>query len=322
MSKLPPQLPAVTRRALFEIERLEDRRLLTASGPHIPPYYYTITTPAADVSQQGSAMEVTIGQHPNGAFAVPKGPITVNFSASLATKTSTGVPIPLPASAADTFTPVSEALTFPAGAASQTVRVPINTGAANPDSVPIQLTVSGSNGQEVAGTTVNLVPGSPGTLAPPLPVITSAHLAVQRRTVTSIVLTFSQPMAPATVENVDDYYVTTFTTHQSLAQKAAGAFDTITQTWTFQNTDSETSARIRLMAAQYDPTTNTVTLIPRKPLSASMLYEISNAQQFLTDQQGNAIAGSGGPGLFAFTLKGARVLNWPAPQPVSISGGN
>jgi hypothetical protein len=63
-------------------------------------------------------------------------------------------------------------------------------------------------------------------------------------------------------------------------------------------------------------------LIPRKPRSASMGYAISNAQHFLTDPKGNAIAGSNGPGLFAFTLRGNRVLNWPAPQPVTISGSN
>ena len=97
-------------------------------------------------------------------------------------------------------------------------------------------------------------------------------------------------MAPATVENVHNYAVSSFhkgsTFLNPLALVApAGFFDTIRQD--------------ALKAADYDPATNTVTLIPRQPFKWSPGYIVQSPRNLaghaLTDLQGNTLfdAGSG-----------------------------
>jgi hypothetical protein len=82
------------------------------------------------VSQQAGGFDVTIARDDAGSAVTP---LTVNFSAG----TDTGVP----GAPVDSFTPVSETVTFPAGVMSETVHVPVNPGAASLGTVPIALGV-------------------------------------------------------------------------------------------------------------------------------------------------------------------------------------
>ncbi len=304
--------------------------LMSGTGhPPRQPYAQTfgIEGPGTYVSQQVGAIDLTITRSviANTLATQEKGvihsnlinlPLTVNFSASLGSTAAGGQPSSLPASASKTFTPVNESITFPAGVKTVTASIPVNAGAANPGSVPVEISVTSSSPDvNPVWRTVYLVNG-PAPL-PPAPVgITNAHLIFDRKTASGISITFSQPMAPASVENVHNYAVIT-RARASLLATLFGPYATT------ESTDDGTFYSIwpvPLKAAQYDPTTNTVTLIPKKPLSASVTYTISDGNpagkdNTLTDAQGNSLQGNPpGTGWFSFTLKGDQSRNWAPPK--------
>jgi hypothetical protein len=332
-----PRRSAARWSALLQVEGLEGRVLLSGLAPHQNSIQKLgIDTPGMYVSQQASSFDVTLGRDAsNGRHNLLNVPLSVNFSASLGSTTSAGDRIALPASASNTFTPVSESITFPAGVAIETVRIPVNPGATNPGLVPIELSVSAaapgvslvSDGGGVPSAVVYLVTG-PAALPPPPAGMTNAHLIVQGKTVSGIAITFSRPMASSSVENVHNYAVT---------KPGPAVTDWLSRQ------SAVLPSPVPLKAALYDPTTYTVTLIPEKPLKTSVLYTIQNAHPVtthntLTDLQGTAVQGYtelpgtaflrgaavqfSGAGTFFFSLKGDRSLNWAAPQPAPIFDGN
>jgi hypothetical protein len=321
------------------VEGLEDRALLSgirgasASLPflltHRPlqqtltfaingsPYYVSQQASAVHyVSQQDGAIDVTItraatGEAPPGNPGIKQEmidlPLTVNFSASLGSPFSQGQPTSLPASASETFTPVNESITFPAGVTTETVQIPVNSDAANPGSVPIQLSASsappGASGASLdlsgADAVLYLVAG-PVAIVPTPTYFIDVHYVVRGKTATGISMTFSHPMSPASVENVHNYAVTT------------GHLEDFYEMFPFGHYKSEVMTPVPLKAARYDPSTNTVILTLKKPRGLGVVYEIRNAtplaKHTLTDLQGNAVQANGsGPGAFYFTLnKGYR----------------
>ncbi len=261
----------------------------------------------------------------NGASVPLTGPLTVDFSASLGSAGIGGQDVSLPASASDTFTPVNESVTFPAGVSTLTVRVPINSGAANPGSVPIELSATSSTpGVLAAFGVVYLVTGA-AALPPPTPAITSAHLIFHGKIGTGIAVTFSQPMAPASVANVHNYAVTTETEYNPAENLLTGLVQLGENPGPFYS-----RWPVPLKAAQYSPTTNTVILIPKRPLKASVVYTIQNADPLtkhaLTDLQGNVLRNiplvSPATGSFTFNLKGSRTDDWAAPEPATVFSGS
>jgi hypothetical protein len=334
--------PCPARRlAFFRVESLEDRALLSANSGASPLPAATpieslaIDTPSSYVSQQATALDVTLvrseseyvrqGGMTNVASVPLTGPLTVNFSASLGTAGIGGQNVSLPASARDTFTPVNESVTFPAGVSTLSVRIPINSGAANPGSVPIELSATSSTpGVLATSGVVYLVTGA-AALPPPTPAIISAHLIFHGKIGTGIAITFSQPMAPASVANVHNYAVTTETEYSPAESLIAGLGSAGESQGPFYS-----RWPVPLKAAQYSPTTNTVTLIPKRPLKASVVYTIQNgdplAKHALTDLQGSALRNipllSPGTGSFTFNLKGTRTDNWAAPEPATVFSGS
>jgi hypothetical protein len=183
-------------------------------------------------------------------------------------------------------------------------------------------------------------------LAQAPPTITSAHLLVQGNAASGIAITFSRPMAPATVENLRDYSVT--------VERLATAYDG----FGLVRYKTPVPVPIRLKAANYDPATNTVILIPRRPLSMSTVYTVQNVlplntARTLTDLQGDPIQGhgplttpnvypaltpaaiargnplsaltlngleGGSPGTFRIVLEGDMSLTWALPRSVTASG--
>jgi hypothetical protein len=339
MSKDHPHHSKASRRALFQVEGLEDRALMSgirgasASLPviltHRPleqtltfaingsPYYVSQQASAVHyVSQQDGAIDVTItraatGVAPRGNAGIKQEmidlPLTVNFTASLASVLSQGQPSSLPASASETFTPVSASITFPAGVTTETVQIPVNPDAANPGSVPIQLSansaspgVSGATPDLSGASAVLYLVAGPVALVPMPTYFTDVHYVVQGKIATGISMTFSHPMSPASVENVHNYAVTT------------GHLEDFYEVFPFGHYKSEVMVPVPLKAARYDPATNTVTLVVKKPKGLGVVYEIRNATPLskhrLTDLQGNAVQANGsGPGAFYFALnKGYR----------------
>jgi hypothetical protein len=89
------------------------------------------------VSQQADGFNVTIERGDSGGHPDPvDSPLSVVFSASISPATSGGQPTTWSASAAGAVTPVNESVTFPAGVTTETVRIPVNPGAATPARSP------------------------------------------------------------------------------------------------------------------------------------------------------------------------------------------
>jgi hypothetical protein len=312
MSNDRPLPASARRRALFQVERLEDRALMSGlSGATRQSALQTINidTPGEFVSQQASAVDATLIRYTAGVrHDAPSQPLTVNFSVSLGSTTPGGQPISLPASASETFTPVNESVTFPAGVSTETVRVPINSGAANPGMVPVELSVTSSSPRVEGGSTAFYLVTGPAVLPPTPPDITNAHLIVQRKTISGISIKFSQPMAAASVDDVQYY-------------GASYAGPTETEVHFFYSETFNTTGIVRFKAAQYDPATNTLTLIPKKPLNASVLYHFRaadlTANQSPTNLQGTALAGNS-----SFNLEGHQSVKFAALATATIFGGN
>jgi hypothetical protein len=273
--------------------------VMNAAGGSSGVQDVTIRVPSTYISQQASTLDVTLVRTMGSGHGHVKDPLTVDFSAALGSLPG-GVQT-TPDSAGHRFTPVDESVTFPAGQTTETVVVPIKSGAPNPGLVPILLAVMPPT-HKLAGsnTTVYLVSG-PDAIPPS---IISVHM-VKR----GIAVTFSKPMAPATVENVHNYAVV------YAPSKKFGLAD-LTGIGLIQ-TINNTSQTITLKRAIYDPATNTVRLIPRVSLPSSGTYQISSPSslssrranphkaQPLTDLQGNVLSSSGTVG-GAFSISISR----------------
>jgi hypothetical protein len=185
----------------------------------------------------------------------------------------------------------------------ETVRIPINSGATNSGTVPVWIVATATSGYSI-GPAVYLVSG-PDAVPPTM---TSAQVINFGRHASGIAITFSKPMAPATVENVHNYSVSSLQTgNTSLNPLAliapAGYFMKIGYS--------------ALKAAHYDPSTRTVTLIPKQPLISSNGYSVQSPKRrpghVLTDLEGNPLYDSGVGsmnGRFQIFLTGRPSARW------------
>ncbi len=137
MDSLSCRTNARSRRGVFlrtGAEALECRSLLSGTVPGHQDV--EIQVPSAYISQQSSQLDVTLARTSRSGHSDAKGSITVDFSASYSSGTS-----------GQQFTPVDTSVTFPAGQATETVAIPINSSAANPGLVPVDLAVTSSTRQ-------------------------------------------------------------------------------------------------------------------------------------------------------------------------------
>jgi len=242
-------------RACPQAEPLEGRSLLSHVSPRSAPQ-----TPAIHVIQVSprSAAQ-TLGIHVPSAFI---GPDTSEVDVTLTRSSPAGAAgltkrltvafsddyEPIPADPAATHiivdhTGVYKRVTFQPGQASQTIPVPVPAVPPGFGSVQVVLGVSRpfmsfSNWP----TTTSLTVFASADKIPPTIVAT-------KLTPQGLALTFSKPMDASTVQNINNYDVvgippTTFAPVSVLP----------------------TTDTVALQAAVYDPTTQTVTLIPTKPL--------------------------------------------------------
>jgi hypothetical protein len=294
----------VGRRIALFAETLESRTLLSATGrPDV-----AIDVPSAYISQQSSQLDVTLVR----TAASARKSLTVNFSATSGSVTASS---PAPDTTGQPFTPVNATVTFPAGQTTENVVVPINSQAANSGLVPIQLSAS-STGRQARGNTATVY------LASSLAAIPPSITGVQR-VAGGIAVTFSKPMAPATVVDVHNYSVRFAPNQQFSLENLYGvglvqALDTSKKT-------------IPLRRATYDSATNTVTLIPNEPLGTNGSYVISNPPsllskkarpnnaQPLTDLEGNVLnQGGKGGGTFSVTISKGKP--YAVASPVLFDG--
>jgi hypothetical protein len=306
----------------IQVERLESRALLSASSASWPGPFLRIAPSSDYVNQQQHSFVVTLSlahAPANGTVKVAgvhtpaalEKPVTVDFSASL--DSTSGGPTP---AASPIFAPFSESVTFPVGATSETVTVPIISTAATPASVTIGLAA-----------TTTAAPGPPNVWptategwvelysspdATP-PTITSVQLVTQGKLASAVVLGFSKPMAPETVENIDDYRI--------LSPPDKINHNSMTFTGWAESTTTQYQS-FPIAAANYDPSTSTVTLTLKRPVKASKLYQISSGYPLkghtLTDVEGQPIGeGSVGPSVeFTVRVRGTLAGIPTAPGPL------
>ena len=104
------------------------------------------------------------------------------------------------------------------------------------------------------------------------PTITSVRVVTHGKLASALVVGFSKPMAPATVENIHNYRILspTRTIHHGsflFGLFGGGAL----------GSDTTETQSFPIAAATYDPSTATVTLALKRRVKASSLHEISSA---------------------------------------------
>jgi hypothetical protein len=165
--------------------------------------------------------------------------------------------------------PVDTVVVIPDGETSASVQVPLNPGAPNPGEVEVGLQVlTDQPGISLPGARHR--PGQP-TVSPVLVIadrtdVTPPHIVSTQLTREGVVLTFSEPMDPIRAGDRRNY-ILQGGPPESVVSKAYRFL-------TFSS--SEPAPLVPLRAARYDPTTHSVTLIPRQPLSPSGEYEVSS----------------------------------------------
>jgi hypothetical protein len=277
---------------------LERRSLLSTSAPGHQDV--EIQVPSAYISQQSSQLDVTLVRTDrSGKKTDTKGSITVNFSAT----TSSGA-------AVQQFTPVTQSVTFPAGQATETVAVPINSSAANPGLVPIELSVTSST-RTVTGSKTTVDLASSANAIPP------SIIGVQR-VAGGIAITFSKPMNPATVQNIHNYAVK-FSPNDNFNLEDLYGVGLV------QALDNS-PVKIPLRRATYNPATNTVLLVATEQLGTKGSYTISNPASLvakkarpsdarpLTDTEGNLLDEGGTKGQFKITIASGKPYSAVQPS--------
>lgn len=220
---------------------------------------------------------------------------------------------------------VDQLVTFSQGQSQATLSVPILAGAPNPGEVDVTLTATPVN------------PPTPITSRGPLVLRILASDASIPPTITTvqgtpqgIVLTFSKPMDPARASNVNNYAVrATSISTKTNPLLAPINFLTIPLHFDSPGIGASTTVAtqtVPLRAAEYDPATNSVTLIPTRRLTslaqvtltqgsgsktASRPGHPSDAPPGLTDLEGNPINGGSTPGQFSVGIESGD------PRPVS-----
>ena len=323
------------RRRPIQIERLETRALLSASSVSSPARFLVITPSSEYVNQQQGSFAVTLtltqDNTPGNLFAAvghtPAAlaePVIVDLSALGSTALE-----PTPDASAF-FAPVNELVTFPAGATSETVNVPIISSAPTPDQVLITLSAT-TTSPNVHTTMAPMDIPDPSTTLPDWvalystpdavpPTITSVQVVTQGTLASAVVLGFSKPMTPAAVENIHDYRI--------LSRPDTIRHSSLTFTGVFQSETTQYQS-FPIAAATYDPSTFTVTLTLKRPVKASKLSQISSAYpvkgHVLTDLAGQRLAEGvppGTSGVFTIGVRGVVAgIDWaPGPLKSTASG--
>ncbi len=299
------------RRVSLHAEPLEHRTLLSGAPA---TQHVAIDVPSEYVSQQADQLTVTLVRSSPSGHSRSLRPLTIDFWAAEGSLTHGGklTDTVVPAQ----FTPVNQSVTFPAGMTTETVAVPITSGAPNPGSVAVRLGVSSPSGRARDSALTVYLANSVAAVPPSI-------VAVQR-VAGGIAITFSKPMNPARVQNIHNYAVR-FTPSQQFNVVDLTGVGLIQQL-------TNGKQPIPLRRATYDAATNTVLLVATEQLGLNGVYTISNAPSLrfpgnrphkarpLTDLEGNPLEEEdGGGGVFSINISKGRPYAVGAP---SISDGS
>ena len=263
-----------------------------------------MSAPSAFFLQQSGSAEITLTR-PSPAI---QGTLSVEFSTdsaappeSVPATTITGpenvsVKNIAAATPGQQFLPVDETVTFQPGQTALTVTVPIVPNAANPGIVAVGITATPLVTGGIPVTGAFAIVSGPDQL--PL-AITNAQIVPQALGALAVVLTFNEPLAPASVGSLENYRITptgrsgpvsplpvsrkrassrrSSTTAPPLGGIAAGAdlaalafLSAVGATYKLP----QGPPPIPLRSATYDAATNTVTLVTAKPLHLSRVYQV------------------------------------------------
>lgn len=205
---------------------------------------------------------------------------------------------------------VDQTVTFGRGQSEAALRVPIFTGAANPGEVDVTLTATPINAPTRSNSSGSLELRilAPDASLPPT-------IIAEQGTRRGIVLAFNKPMNPAAASNVHNYAVST--SYTPFTENAFESFiDLITLPVHMDSSlfpDPTYTQKVPLRAAEYDPATDSVTLVPKRRLSylgeinvsqgsgmktSSGTGQPSSVPIGLTDLEGNPINEGTIPGKF------------------------
>jgi hypothetical protein len=259
------------------------------------------------VVQQGGEATVWLWGYTGG------GPLQVQVATD---PSSPAVGVNLPA--------VNQTVTIPGGLSFRkhpqnfaSVTIPTNAGAPNPGEVDVNLTITPIDpptGFTVQGGPLELRILAPDATTPP-------RIIGVAGTPDGIQLMFSKPMNPVQASNVRNYAVHETNTTISGKDDFLGFVQKLVPTPPIGGTTTSISTKsVPLRSATYDPADFTVTLIPKRRLSAlasessiapsfvvtpgspaktsAALRDGSSPAQGLTDLDGNAINQGGKPGKF------------------------
>jgi hypothetical protein len=267
----------------------------------------SLQVPSTYVSQSAPVIDVTIARS-IGLTAVPiQGPLTLTLRAVALSPASTRGGKPPESSE---IAPLDESVVFQAGEMTQTVEVPIHIEAPLPSLVPVQITVSPkSRPRNQAVLMVDLASGQ--QLVPPS--ITNVSIVRKGSVGKGIAVTFSEPMAPASVENIHNYVVKSVPLNQETLIPLAASTASVVQPTSYFT--SFAPQAVPLKAARYNPATDTVLLVPKTPLKVAKSFIVKSPATLgslrtgpfiahpLTDANGNVLNPLNFPeGSFAITL--------------------
>jgi hypothetical protein len=205
---------------------------------------------------------------------------------------------------------VDQTVTFANGQSEAAVTVPILPGAPNPGAVDVDLIIDPVGPPPTVGST-NMLDLRILASDPALPPKVVSTLLTDQ----GIVLSFNKPMDPVSASNAKNYTVTSANSHTSRGILSFGGL--------LPGLFGRTSTAVNAMhpkSAQYDPATQSVTLIPKHKgaydVNAWGTLKLVNpaktparpghrsgATGSLTDLQGNLINASTSPGSVALLIK-------------------
>ena len=186
------------------------------------------------------------------------GQVSVNFTT-----------VSMGATAGLDYTPVSETVVFPAGVARETIQVPVLADPYDDHNEIVGLAISDPTGGaglgSVTSATLTIIDIDPNST---VPAVAAVQWTGTTRSITSLIISFNEPLDPATAENPANYAVA------GVGKK--GSFST------------QHGQNVAFATPTYDQSNWAVTLVPTQPLSVNQFYSL-----FLKGTQGGITNGGG-----------------------------
>ncbi len=273
------------RTVCFQPEVLEHRMLpsgisfsLEASGSALKEVV-SLQVPSTYVSQSATSIDVTIMRSMGSKQVAFKSPLTLSLSAEALVQASKRGGTP---QVSHEIAKVDQSVTIPAGETTQTVTLPINVLGPLPALVPVQITASPRSDPHTKAVIMEDLASSQQLIPPSI-----THVSIVRdgSAAKGIAVTFSQPMSPASVEDIHNYVVKSVPLDQ-VTLSSVGSLSVLQPT----AVTAPTPVKIPLKAARYNAATNTVLLVPSTPLTVAKSFIVKSPASLGTGRTGPKIA--------------------------------